>query len=124
MRSTSSATVGRSSSTPTTCPLDITPRSGRPSTIAALSSIGVFAAMTTWLHERSFDFRMARPSRSMSRHDVPESFLNRSALRIARGRLVTALVWSSFSVKSVRSTRWGTPSTCVVTMVSVTDFAR
>ncbi len=47
MRWMSSATVGRSSMTPTTWPLDITPRSGRPSTMAALSSMGVFAAITT-----------------------------------------------------------------------------
>ena len=53
MRAISSATVGRSSITPATCPLDSTPASRRPSTSPARSSIGVFAASTTCDHFRS-----------------------------------------------------------------------
>ena len=110
--------------TPTTWPLDITPRSGRPSTMAALRSMGVFAAMTTWLHERSCERFMARPSRTIARHGVPDSRWNARALRTARGRLVAGPERTSRSTNSVRSTRWGTPSTWVVTIVSVTDLER
>jgi hypothetical protein len=92
--------------------------------MAALSSIGVFAAMTTWLHDSSCERFMARPSRTISRHGVPDSRWNAKALRTARGRLVAGPDRTRRSTNSVRSTRWGTPSTCVVTIVSVTAFAR
>jgi hypothetical protein len=45
--SISSAHDGRSSISPATCPDDINPRSVRPSTMAARSSTGVFAAIRT-----------------------------------------------------------------------------
>src|SRR5207249_12094255 len=108
----------------TTWPLAITPRSGRPSTMAAFRSIGVLAAISTWLHVSSWLLRMAAPSRTRSRHAAPDSFRKRSALRTARGSNVTGPLASSRSTSSVRSTRWGTPSTRVVTTVSVTDFDR
>src|SRR5204862_7475370 len=58
MRLMSSATDGSSSIRPTTWPLAITPRSGRTSTIAFFSSMGVLAAITTWLQLRSWAFFM------------------------------------------------------------------
>ena len=52
IRSISSATVGSSSITPTTCPVGRIPTSASPSTIVAFVSIGAFAASATWLHGR------------------------------------------------------------------------
>ena len=124
MREISSATVGRSSITPVTWPLDSTPASSLPSTSPARSSIGVLAASASCDHFRFCSLRIARPSRTMPRHDVPDIFLNAAALRNARGMAMTAFVCSSSSTNSVRSTRWGTPSMRVVTTVSVTLRSR
>jgi hypothetical protein len=55
---------------------------------------------------------------------VPVTLRNSSADRSARGRRVTSDERSSRSTVSVRITRWGAPSSAVVTTVSVTDAAR
>jgi hypothetical protein len=67
---------------------------------------------------------MARPSRTRSRSGVPVTLRNRSAATSARGNRVTMLDRSSRSTVSVRITRWGAPSSAVVTTVSVTAAAR
>ena len=71
--------------TPTTCPLAITPLSGRPSTSAAFNSIGVFAAMTVCVQLRSIDRRIARPSRHIAPTPRPVMARKRSAFATARG---------------------------------------
>ena len=56
---------------------------------------------------------------------MPESLWNRHALAVARGSAHTLpRPDSTSSTSSVSSMRWGTPSICLVTTVSVTARAR
>ena len=64
----------------------------------------------TCVHFRLASRLIARPSRSIPRHEMPDIFWNANALRIARVIELTALAFSSSSTNSVRSTRCGTPS--------------
>ena len=127
IRPISSAQDGRSSISPATWPADIRPASGRPSTIAARSSTGVFAAISTWPQVSSAPRRMARPSRISSGQVRPDARRKAAALRAERSRPVSrpaAPARSSRSTSGVRSSRCGTPSTRVVTTVPVTSLAR
>ena len=85
IRAISSLHVGRSSITPTTCPLGSTPASTLPSTSAALVSIGVFAAISVCVQVSPSDLRIARPSFAIAGSEMPDSLWNRHALRSARG---------------------------------------
>src|SRR5438309_1026371 len=114
------STVGSSSITPTPWPAGRLPTSGRPSTRVALVSMGALAAITSWLHVRSWLRRMDRPSRTSSRRGVPVSLRNCRAERRARGSRVTGEADSRRSTTGVRMTRWGAPSMDRVTTVSVT----
>ena len=86
IRLISSAHDGRSPISPVTWPADIRPRSGRPSTMAARSSIGVFAAISTWAQLSSLPRRMARPCRISSAQLSPDRPRNAAALRTDRAR--------------------------------------
>ncbi len=105
----SSSHDGRSSISPATCPDDINPRSVRPSTMAARSSTGVFAAISTCP-------QLSPPSRRMSRPAAAD--------RTARTRPPAIPPETSRSTILVRSTRCGTPSTRVVTTVPSRPAAR
>jgi len=74
IRSMSSATVGSSVISPTTCPVGSTPTSVRPPTSAALVITGALAAITTWAHDSSLPRRIARPSFNKLASDAPVSF--------------------------------------------------
>ncbi len=124
MRASRSATVGSSAMTPVTCPVGSTPASGLPSTSAALMSMGALAAMATCAQVRSWWRFMATPSRTRSGSGVPVTLRNPRAARSARGRRVRADDRSRRSTAGVRMTRWGAPSSAVVTTVSVTAAAR
>src|SRR5262245_40396690 len=65
MRSTNSLVLGRSSMSPTTWPLAITPARRFPSTSAALRRMGVLAACSICAHDSSCVLRIARPSRTI-----------------------------------------------------------
>ncbi len=67
---------------------------------------------------------MAIPSRTRSGIGVPVRRRKRSAARSARGSRVSDDERSSRSTVGVRITRWGAPSSAVVTTVSVTAAAR
>ena len=92
--------------------------------MAARSSIGVFAAISTCAHESSPPRRIARPDRSSSSDDSPESSRNRRALRADRSSVPARPPPSSRSTSGVRSTRCGTPSTRRVTTVPSSPAAR
>ena len=133
--SISSAHDGRSSISPATCPDDISPRSVRPSTMAARSSTGVFAAISTCPQLSPPSRRMTRPCRSISRHPIPDTPRNAAAFRAdrtsapaRRGPLASPAPArprpSRWSTIVVRSTRCGTPSTRRVTTVPSRPAAR
>ena len=77
--SISSAHEGRSSISPATWPDDIRPRSALPSTMAARSSTGVFAAISTWPQVSSLSRRIAWPWRIISRQLSPDTPRNAAA---------------------------------------------
>ena len=93
-----------------------------PSTIDARSSIGAFAAITIWLHDELLAaLHRDRLAQQVAASGVPEHALE--AHRVARARAAgsrAACRRTSRSTNGVRSTRCGSPSTCVVTTVSVT----
>jgi hypothetical protein len=124
IRSISSAHDGRSSIRPATWPDDISPRSGRPSTIAARNSIGVFAAISTCPHDSELPRRIERPARHRSSADRPATERKRIALRTDRASVPTGPPRSRRSTSGVRSTRCGTPSTRRVTTVPSRPAAR
>ena len=136
MPSISSAHDGRSSISPVTCPDDISPRSVLPSTMAARSSTGVFAAISTCPHLSPLPRRISRPCRSISRHPIPDSPRNAAAFRPDRTSVASPPADptcpahplrprpSSWSTIVVRSTRCGTPSIRVVTTVPSRPAAR
>jgi hypothetical protein len=124
MASISSAQDGRSPISPVTWPADIRPRSGRPSTMAARSSIGVLAAISTWAQVSSLPRRMARPWRISSGQLSPPARRNAAAFRADRSSPASRPAPSSRSTIGVRSTQCGTPSTRVVTTVPVTSAFR
>ena len=95
-----------------------------PSTRPALSSIGVFAAITTCDQVSSLPCRMARPSRIIDVHVIFDIFLNLAALRIAALKPLIREPLSSFSTNPVLSTRCGIPSTRVETTVPSKPAAR
>ena len=99
---------------------DIRPRSGRPSTIAARSSIGVFAAISTWAQVSSRAAAHRPALRGSARRQLsPDRPRNAAALRADRARPLHRPACSRRSTSGVRSTRCGTPSTRVVTTVPV-----
>ncbi len=102
-----SATVGSSSTSPTTWPVGSTPASSRPSTSAAFVSIGALPAIATCAQVRPWFFFIAKPSRARSSSERPLSFRNRSAFAIERGSAVTRPAPSRWSTSSVRITRCG-----------------
>ena len=102
----------------------MSPRSGRPSTIAARSSIGVFAAISTCAQDSSPPRRIARAARHSSSDDRPETSRKRAAFRADRSSVATRPPRSSRSTSGVRSTRCGTPSTRRVTTVPSSPAAR
>ena len=124
IRVISSAQDGRSTIRPATWPDGIRPASGRPSAIAARSSTGVFAAISTWPQVSPVPRRIARPSRSSAGHPSLDARRNALALRAERTRALTRPARSRRSVSGVRSSRCGTPSARVVTTVPVTSLAR